>query len=140
MDTRFVTVYRIDRRTANVWGEWSSYPADKGTASINYDATLQGKSPVQETSYVRLRSLPATLFLPPSLSFFHFFHTLLRSPTQSLRSFFFVGFMERVSSARQLFTNFSRISIESRRETPCSPLRLTKMAKIIGRKIAESFQ
>lgn len=57
-DTRFVAVYRIDRRTANVWGEWSSYPADKGTASINYDATLQGKSPVRETFYIRLRSLP----------------------------------------------------------------------------------
>lgn len=64
-DTRFVAVYRIDRRTANVWGEWSSYPADKGTASINYDATLQGKSPVRETSYIRLRSLPPTSFLLP---------------------------------------------------------------------------
>lgn len=63
-DTRVVMVYRIDRRTANVWGEWSSYPADKGTASINYDATLQGKSPVQETSYVRLRSLPPNHPLP----------------------------------------------------------------------------
>lgn len=46
--------------------------------------------------------------------------------------------MERVSSARQLFTNFSRISIESRRERLCSLLRLTP-TKIIGRKIP-SFQ
>ncbi|XP_036140559.1 uncharacterized protein LOC118644892 isoform X2 [Monomorium pharaonis] len=48
-DTRFVAVYRIDRRTANVWGEWSSYPADKGTASINYDATLQASDPAGST-------------------------------------------------------------------------------------------
>lgn len=93
-DTRFVAVYRIDRRTANVWGEWSSYPADKGTASINYDATLQGKSPVRETSYIRLRSLPPTSFpsspAPSSSiphltlgSYFHPWH-----PTLSPRSSF----------------------------------------------------
>lgn len=86
-DTRFVAVYRIDRRTANVWGEWSSYPADKGTASINYDATLQGKSPVRETSYIRLRSLPPASFplVPHPLlgSYFHPWH-----PTLSPRSSF----------------------------------------------------
>lgn len=89
-DTRVVAVYRIDRRTANVWGEWSSYPADKGTASINYDATLQGKSPVRGTSYIRLRSFPFPLFLPlilslpvaRRLSYFHPWHPTL-SPQSS---------------------------------------------------------
>ena len=66
VDTRCVAVYRIDRGTANVWGEWSSYPADKGMASINYAATLQGKSPVQETSRVRLRGPFAPHSPPPS--------------------------------------------------------------------------
>lgn len=91
-DTRFVAVYRIDRRTANVWGEWSSYPADKGTASINYDATLQGKSPVRETFYIRLRSLPlfsssssSSSIPPPCLlpprprSYFHPWYPTLNS-------------------------------------------------------------
>lgn len=48
-DTRYV---RVGMGSIEGWppcGERSSYPKDKGTASINYDATLRGKSPLQGT-------------------------------------------------------------------------------------------